>query len=206
MTGSRRQRRAGGRWLVVVLASLVLAWSGGLAWFARQSLLPPGEAPLADGIVVLTGGAGRIEAAVGLLRRRRARALLISGVSSQSRLAVLLRAAGVPMPLEPELAQRVWLGRAATSTAGNALEIADWTRARALHSLIVVTAGYHMPRALDEIRAALPKTTLTPYPVVPPALRRITTWAALRLLVTEYDKWLLVACGLHGSASLREQA
>ena len=40
-----------------------------------------------------------------------------------------------------------------------------------MHSLIVVTAGYHMPRALAELRRALPDVTLYPVPVQPPAMR-----------------------------------
>jgi len=202
------QTRVGGVVPLLGLALLVLllAWSLGLVWFARQALREPGREPAADGIVVLTGGAGRIAAAVELLRHGRARQMLISGVSSRPGLAAVLRAGGVDRPLDPSLAQRISLGREATSTAGNAVEIAVWSRERNLHSLIVVTAGYHMPRALDEIRTALPKIALKPYPVVPPALRRMASLATLRLLVAEYDKWLLVACGVHASAHLRDLA
>ena len=65
-----------------------------------------------------------------------------------------------------------------------------------LHSLLVVTAGYHMQRALQEIRRAAPDLTLYPEPVIPPALRSGSDPSTLRLLANEYDKWLISTLGL----------
>ena len=59
----------------------------------------------------------------------------------------------------------VTLGRFATSTRGNGMEIADWAREHGIHSLRVVTAGYHMPRSLLELRRNLPDVLLVPHPV-----------------------------------------
>ncbi len=187
-----------------------LAWGSGFALFAWRALQPPGPPPRGDGIVVLTGGAGRIAAAIALLEANRARLLLISGVEPNLELAGLLRASDVAVAPGSDLRSRIMLGHAATSTLGNAVETADWARANGLHRLIVVTAGYHMPRALDDIEAALPNATLLPYRVLPPGLRTRHSLAGslgvLRLLLSEYDKWLLVASGLTGVAHLREIA
>jgi uncharacterized SAM-binding protein YcdF (DUF218 family) len=62
-----------------------------------------------------------------------------------------------------------------------------------------VTAGYHMPRAVLELRRALPDVVLVPHPVVPARLRdreaggRLRTWS---LLAGEYLKLLAAGIGL----------
>ncbi len=85
------------------------------------------------------------------------------------------------------------LGRNAASTHGNALETADWARANGVRSLLVVTASYHMPRALAELGRALPGVRLYAVPVVPPAIR---DRVPIRLLVGEYIKYLVASAGL----------
>ena len=61
-----------GRFLAVLLAA-VLAWCGGFAWFVHAALRLTPAPPISDGIVALTGGAGRVEAALHLLAEGRAR-------------------------------------------------------------------------------------------------------------------------------------
>jgi uncharacterized SAM-binding protein YcdF (DUF218 family) len=175
-----------------ILLVAALGWGAGLAWFVHAAMQPGEAPPPADGIVALTGGAQRIEVALRLLAQDRARLLLVSGVAPGAELPELARRAGV----DPEkLAPRVTLGRQARTTLGNAAETASWARANNVRSLIVVTAGYHMPRALAEIARALPEVTLYPAAVLPPALREHDP-ATLRLLASEYTKWLLVRSGL----------
>jgi uncharacterized SAM-binding protein YcdF (DUF218 family) len=200
------RRRDLRRALAALVLILLLAWSAGFVLFAWRATRPPGPPPQADGIVVLTGGAGRIEAALSLLAGNRARLMLISGVMHNLDLQGLMHASGLRLPAGTGLERRIALGHVATTTFGNAIETAAWAHANGLHSLIVVTAGYHMQRALAEIGAALPDTILLPYPVLPPALRRPGSFGTLRLLVSEYDKWLLVASGLTGAGHLREIA
>jgi uncharacterized SAM-binding protein YcdF (DUF218 family) len=165
-------------------AALALLWGAGFVWFLRIAERTAPLPPQADGIVVLTGGAGRVEAALRLLAEGRARVALVSGVGGAAAFSELARRAGV----EPELSVRVTLGRAAQSTRGNAAETAAWARANALESLIVVTAFYHMPRALAELARALPGVALYPAPVAAEA-----PW---RLLAGEYTKWLAAELGL----------
>ncbi|MDP9095145.1 MAG: YdcF family protein, partial [Pseudomonadota bacterium] len=92
--------------------------------------------------------------------------------------------------------QTITLGRAATDTVGNAAETAAWAQRYGLRSLIVVTAGYHMVRALDEIDRFIPGLELRPMPVRPPALRSRDDITTLRLLAIEYDKLLAVRFGV----------
>ena len=188
----RRSWRRAARLAGALALVAVLAWGAGLAWFVHAALQPGEAPPEADGIVALTGGAERIELALRLLAEGRARLLLVSGVSPSAELGELARRAGVDAG---PLAARVTLGRQARSTLGNAAETAAWARANGVRSLIVVTAGYHMPRALAEIGWALPEVTLYPAAVLPPALRARGP-ATLRLLASEYTKWLLVRSGL----------
>jgi len=176
--------------LVPVL--LALAWAAGFAWFLRVAVETTEPPPPADGIVVLTGGAERVETALHLLAGGRARLLLVSGVGGAAEFDELARRAGVPA----SLADRVTLGRGAASTRGNAEETADWVQDRKIRSLIVVTAGYHMPRALAELGRTLPGVTLYPVSVLPPALRGERDAATLRLLAGEYTKWLAAEVGL----------
>jgi uncharacterized SAM-binding protein YcdF (DUF218 family) len=151
---------------------------------------PTALAP-ADGVVALTGGSERVLEAVELLAKGRARRLLITGVNQQTSRHEIAR-------LMPNFQQLfnccIDLGRAALNTAGNADETRQWVEAHAIHSsLIVVTSNYHMPRALVELRRALPQLELIPYPVVSDRLRN-SDWRndhhVARLLAIEYVKFL----------------
>ncbi len=64
-----------------------------------------------------------------------------------------------------------------------------------MHALIVVTASYHMRRAMIEIGRTLPGVRLFAYPVLPAALHQGGPHI-VRLLAGEYTKWLLALLGL----------
>ena len=171
--------------LRMILIAGVL-WLAGFAWFEQQSWQrrrPPAQA---DGILALTGGADRIETALHLLADGAAPVLMISGVGRVDLAELAARAQVDAAPL----AGRVTLGHMATSTLGNAAEVAPWANANHVRSLIVVTAGYHMPRALLELRRTLPEAILHPVPVLPPGLRQRPGLGVLNLLSNEYDKLL----------------
>jgi uncharacterized SAM-binding protein YcdF (DUF218 family) len=74
---------------------------------------------------------------------------------------------------------------------GNADETAGWVAAHHIRSLIVVTAGYHMPRALLELSRSMPDVTLYPMRVQPAAIYDGSRPHVWRLLLAEYVKWLL---------------
>jgi uncharacterized SAM-binding protein YcdF (DUF218 family) len=195
MTAQVPARRTRGT--AAVAASLgvlaACAWLAGFVWFVQDSLRPAALPVHADGIVALTGGADRIATALQLLQQNRARLLLISGVAPSTEFTALFRGTGID---PAALAGRITIGRSATDTLGNADEAADWARAHEVHSLIVVTASYHMKRALTEIRRTLPEAALYPAPVLPPALRGRAGLSTLRLLADEYTKFLVAKLGL----------
>jgi uncharacterized SAM-binding protein YcdF (DUF218 family) len=173
---------------------LVLAAVSFLAGFLTfANGLPRNEIQLngsADGIVVLTGGASRIMDAVELLAAERGRRLLISGVNPSTTHGELIRK---NPEFERRFIGRIDLGHAATNTIGNAVETGNWVRAQKFRSLIVVTSGWHMPRALIEIAHELPDVKLIAYPVVSDRMREQPWWSdvgTVRLLLVEYAKYL----------------
>jgi len=150
----------------------------------------PSQVPAADGIVVLTGGASRMETGLELLKAGKAKRLLISGVHPAARLIDLRRATGADSKL---FNCCVDLDRVALNTIGNAQESAKWALANTFASIIVVTNNYHMPRSLLEMRRILPKAELKAYPVVNNPLDG-SAWFrdadVLRVLTTEYVKYV----------------
>ena len=177
--------------LVVLAVIAILAVLAGFGLFVASLQGREGQtARNADGVVVLTGGAERIPDAVSLLGQGRGKRLLITGVHPDTTLAEIGRTA----PITPVLLKCcVELGKSALNTRGNAIETASWARERGFHSLIVVTSSWHMPRALVELRRAMPDIEIIPYPVVArsssPATRE--EWvASTRLLFIEYVKFV----------------
>lgn len=188
-------RRAGTTLLTLPILA-ALAWGAGFAWFARAIRQPSPEAPRADAIVALTGGAERVETAIRLLADGRADRLLISGVPRGVDLDDLARRLPSELPLSDALAGRITLGRRASSTYGNGAETALWARENGVRSIIVVTAAYHMPRALSELGRALPGIRLYPVAVLPPPRRGTNDSGTWRMLAGEYTKWLGSEAGL----------
>jgi len=179
-------------------------WLAGFLWFVHVTARGPDPLPAhADGIVALTGGAGRVETALHLLATGQADKLLVTGIGGGTDLATLGRLAGVDTaPLAP----RITLGRYAASTRGNGVETAAWAERNDIGSLIVVTAGYHMPRALAELRADLPTVRLYPLPVLPPprADDDEGRGPGLKLKAEEYAKYLFTVSGLSALLPRRE--
>jgi len=174
---------------------VMAAWAAGLAGFSAAvwSAAPPNPIPKADGIVALTGGDGRVSEAMALLAEKDAPALLISGAGRGTYLgdftaddtAAATRYAGA-----------ITIGHMAATTRGNALETAAWAKARQMRTLLIVTADYHMPRALFVIAQRLPEVELVGVPVRPPAMSHITSLATWRILAVEYTKYLATRAGL----------
>ncbi|MCX5518640.1 YdcF family protein [Kaistia defluvii] len=195
------QPAPGRRPLITVLLLLAIAGSfAGIdfARFARQvaHLSPPADVS-AEGIVALTGGTARIDGALALLRDNRAEKLLISGVNPAVGRHDIARA--VERASSAVLDQRVDLGHAARDTIGNADETRDWVERKGIHSLIIVTSDYHMPRSMVELGRAMPGVRLIPYPVSNKQLEMDRWWrhgASVKLLLSEYLKYTLARARL----------
>lgn len=193
MTGGAFIRRGLTAFATLVMAA-ALAWGGGLVWFA--AILPISvEDPetVTDVIVVLTGGAERVAGGLALLEAGKAPVLFVSGVHRGVDLADLVRL-NQPSTSPPACAGHcITLGHAADDTIGNASETAAWMQAGHFTSLRLVTAAYHMPRALLEFHRAMPECKIVPHPVFPVAFKRDQWWrwpGTIHLLAIEYSKYL----------------
>lgn len=168
--------------------ALLVAILVGFALFVRTGLsLDSAPSGTADGIVVLTGGEGRVITAVALLSERRGERLLISGANPDIGLDSVRAASGATRGL---FECCIDVGQDATNTIGNAEEAARWARANGFRSILVVTSDYHMPRALLELQAAMPGVDLIAWPVV-----GLPPWADLRAArrwTVEYFKYSAV--------------
>lgn len=164
-----------------VSAGLLALWLGGLVWFANRLPEPVTAAPemRVDGIVVLTGGNGRIQAGLASLKAGTGKRLLISGVNRDLATETIRRAIGGDDSLFDCC---IDLGREALDTGGNADETATWAALHGYRTLQVVTAANHMPRSLVEFHRRMPDLDLVPHPVADEA-------RPSRLAV-EYTKYL----------------
>jgi uncharacterized SAM-binding protein YcdF (DUF218 family) len=189
-TRLRWSRRAG-RALSVFSIVAVALFGAGLVRFAEALPRPKPSNLTADAVVVLTGGENRVAKAVDLIAAGQGRRLLISGVNDHTSAKAIAEAVD-----QNEAVFRccIDIDRRARNTVGNATEIARWVRAHEYRSLIVVTGAYHMPRALNELRSALPGVQLIPDPVLAPGLDLDSWWAderTVRLIMFEYTKYLV---------------
>ena len=186
--------------LGIVMVTLGLFWAGGLAWFIDSVVTerPAAPMPHADGIVVLTGGADRVRAGLALLVSGAAPRLLISGAGAGTSISDFIPRHGIDAAA---VTAHITLGHEARSTRGNARETAEWVASRRLRSLIVVTADYHMPRAMLELQRHMPSVRLYADPVRPPSMARPLCRPMLRLIAAEFCKYLLVRLRLGGFAA-----
>jgi uncharacterized SAM-binding protein YcdF (DUF218 family) len=181
--------------VLALVAAGLMAFALGFWGFARsvQQAAPPDPFPEADAIVALTGGStDRLTTAMTLLGGGHGRRLLISGVNpkvTDKEMAALLHGG------DKLFKCCVDVGRRAEDTLGNAAETAAWAKRNGFETLIVVTDNYHMPRSLAELRIAMPRMKLVPYPVKA-RISRAPVWqndlGAAARLAGEYTKYLII--------------
>jgi uncharacterized SAM-binding protein YcdF (DUF218 family) len=165
------------------LASLLLLFYAlGFVLFAFTLGKPASaSAKPSDAAVVLTGGSGRIEHAIDVLRTGQAKRLLIAGVD--------------PSVTKRDLARRipgstnvfkccVDLGSESVDTRSNAEEAGRWLAKGQFHSLRLITSDWHMRRARYEFGKVLGGK----YVLVTDAVR---TEPSFLTLFGEYNKYLL---------------
>ena len=178
-----------------ILITLALFWIVGLVAFAARvdRSAPAAEPPVSDGVVALTGASdARIAVAMKLLENGKARRMLVSGVNPQASRSDMR---GVAKATQKIYDCCVDLGYQATDTIGNARETAHWARAYDYRTLILVTSDFHMPRALLELKAALPEDQIIPSPVRTTELDARHWWRSregMRRMTLEYCKFLVI--------------
>lgn len=165
-----------------IASLLLLLYSLGFVFFAFTLGKPaPATAPATDAAVVLTGGKGRIEHAVDVIRQGKARRLLVSGAD--------------PSVTKGDLARRipgssgllkccVDLGSESVDTRSNAEETGRWLATHRFKSFRLITSDWHMRRARYEFRKVLKGK----YEIVPDAVQ---TEPSFITLFSEYNKYVL---------------
>jgi uncharacterized SAM-binding protein YcdF (DUF218 family) len=161
---------------------LLLLYALGFVLFAFTLGKPAAETVGAtDAAIVLTGGPGRIEHAVDVLRDHKAGRLLVAGVD--------------PSVTKPDLARRIpgsarWLaccvdlGSESVDTRSNAEEAGRWLARHNYKSVRLITSDWHMRRARYEFEKVLGGK----YRLTTDAVR---TEPSFLTLFGEYNKYLL---------------
>ena len=146
----------------------------------------------ADGIIVTTGGQARLSAGLTLLSQGYAPSLLLTGVGEGVTKEMIANSLSLPQSQRDLLACCIELEFKAADTKGNAIAANKWIKEKSLSSVIIVTAHYHMPRAMLEFTSQLKDTSIISYPIVPPDLSHkswLTDWPSLRLYAREFVKY-----------------
>jgi uncharacterized SAM-binding protein YcdF (DUF218 family) len=163
-----------------IFGVLALFWAFGFALF-MLAMPKPLDGVKTDAIVVPTGGAGRIDRGITLLKTHAAQRMLVTGVAPEVR----------PIDLALEYRESpglfaccIDLGREAVDTRSNAAETAAWVREHHYRSVRLVTSDWHLARAKLELTNALGNDATVIGDGVPGTPH-------FGLLVAEYNKLLL---------------
>ena len=132
-------------------ALLVMLYALGFVLFA-VTLGDPAGPRKTDAIVVLTGGAGRIEHGIAVMKQGDAKRMLVAGADpSVTRTDLIRRLHG-----EARLVRCcVDLGSEFVDTRSNAEEALRWLDKRGYKSVRLITSDWHMHRAAYEFRNQL---------------------------------------------------
>ena len=160
-----------------ILSLTLLAWLLGFIAFAVLLARPAGPVH-SQAVVVLTGGAGRVDRGLEALRQGWAPQLFVSGVGRDVKPGEFAAQFKVS---SKQMACCVTLGFAATDTETNAREIAIWMREQRVTRVRLVTSDWHMRRAVLELRSAVPGGMTIIEDAVP-------TKPSMRILFLEYHK------------------
>lgn len=161
-------------------ALALLAYLLGFVLFT-VTLAEPAGGEVTDAVVVLTGGKGRIERGIQVMKDKRATRMLISGADPSVTRSDLTRRLGPGS--RKTLRCCVDLGSESVDTRSNAEEARRWMEQQGYESLRLITSDWHMRRAAYEFRQDLPRTRIVQ--------DAVPTRPSLLLLAGEYNKYLL---------------
>jgi uncharacterized SAM-binding protein YcdF (DUF218 family) len=161
---------------------LLLLYAIGFLLFAFTLGRPaPADAAATDAAVVLTGGSGRIEHAVDVVRDGKAKRLLVAGADPSVTKADLTRR----IPGSGKLIKCcVDLGSESVDTRTNAEEAQRWLAQHHFRSVRLITSDWHMRRARYEFEKVLGAG----YSLVTDGVR---TEPSFVTLFAEYNKYVL---------------
>jgi uncharacterized SAM-binding protein YcdF (DUF218 family) len=171
-----------------VSSLLLLLYALGFVLFG-VSLASPAPSNKTDAIVVLTGGPGRIERGIELMRRGQARRMLIAGTDPS------VRPADLRQRLGPKAARTlrccVDLGSESVDTRSNADEAESWLERHRYRSFRLITNDYHMRRASYLFERRFGGDYRIVYDAVPTRPRFLTLFGEYNdYLLTRLSIWL----------------
>lgn len=177
--------------VAVLLAAITAA--GFVSFAARTRSLGGVPCASADAVVVLTGGRNRAEEGLKLLKNGNARMMILSGVNRDADLdSIFLNS------LSNAERGNIILDKESTSTYLNAVEVRGIMRRMRLNSMLLLTSGYHMPRAEYIFRKLMPRDIkILPCSVATPNFDMERWWAgdSLTILFAEFVKYYLFVAG-----------
>jgi uncharacterized SAM-binding protein YcdF (DUF218 family) len=135
----------------------------------------------ADAAVVITGGSGRIEHGIAVLKAGQAKRLLVAGADPAVTKKDLIRRLGGSEKL---VNCCVDLGSESVDTRSNGEEAARWLAKHRYRSFRLITSDWHMRRARYEFNRQFDPTIR----IVPDAVK---TEPSFMTLFAEYNKYLL---------------
>ncbi|MBE6451140.1 MAG: YdcF family protein [Alphaproteobacteria bacterium] len=170
---------------------IFLLWLGGFIMFDAYIRKSADTEQKTDAIVVLTGGKNRILEALKLYNNDMAEFLIISGVDSNVSLKELQKQNNIFLTKNDA---HIILGKEATNTNQNAVEVSDAIRRNNIHSVRLVTSYYHMPRSKEEILAYNPDIEVVVHPVYSQnvSAKWWKKWNSFKLVASEFNKFLFV--------------
>ena len=168
------------------VSAVLLLYALGFVVFAFTLGKPANADAVTDAGIVLTGGGQRIERGVEVLRQGRIKRLLVAGTD--------------PLVAKRDIAGRVKgtsrlvqccvdLGSESVDTRSNASEAERWLAKHEFKSYRLITSDWHMRRARFEFDRTIGVKRRMIIDAVP-------TEPGLRILFTEYNKYLFRRLGL----------
>jgi uncharacterized SAM-binding protein YcdF (DUF218 family) len=168
-------------------SALLLIYALGFVLFAVTLGKPADrDAPPTDAGIVLTGGDGRIEHAITVLKAGKVKRLLVAGAD--------------PSVAKRDIARRVpgsgrWvrccvdLGSESVDTRSNAAEAERWLQARGYDSYRLITSDWHMRRARFEFDRKIGDDRMM-------VIDAVRSEPRLMTIFKEYNKYLFRRLGL----------
>jgi uncharacterized SAM-binding protein YcdF (DUF218 family) len=150
---SKGKRRSASIILLAFAGLFILAY--GYFFLGFVSDLKPNTAEdlsAVEAIVVLTGGRGRVEEGLRLMRATATGLLVVSGVHEDADIDSIFIKAGIT---DDERA-RIVLDKVSGNTYENAVQVRGIVREMGITSILLVTSAYHMKRAYSVFRKTLP--------------------------------------------------
>lgn len=198
MTSTNPYRMHGWQWTLTFFVGLAFLWLAGFGLFLEyvRGMQPQNPAQPTDAIIVLTGGAQRVNKGLDLLSTGQGKKLFITGVNGHVSLQEIMNLWKRPIIEQDSNDCCIVLDHKAQNTIQNAQETRTWAQKEQIKTLRLVTSDYHMPRARLEFKHNIPGITILAWPVKAHT-EKTEINELLRLSFGEYNKTLLTLVKLY---------